>query len=287
MINQTSDNIKLYPFCQRVPKKRRCFVIQKPKPFLFLTIIFFLFFCGIGVINSRLLWPKTSRVSVGMDKKIFTKIYPKAQARTYRQKDTDEWLTFDDPFKGAPHRLITFHLHDQKIKDWQINNRAEIIEEYLGEFSSQAFAQSFPMIGQAIRDVLTRMPFEDFLKITDRRRPVLFTEVFDDGTAKFANSSEIISMPDDAAAFQEGLTIIKLSTGLEAASNKKAVEGVIAHELAHRVLEHVKDGKRGCAAEREANRLIKQWGFNDEYTQASETFGQKAVGQTTVCHDEE
>ncbi len=230
--------------------------------------------------------PKIRNIYVGMNKKLFAKFYPKARARTYRQKDNEEWLTFNHPLKTQNKDVVTFHVQNNKISGWQINNRQEVINEYLSEFSSVTFKTAFPVINEAIRDVLTRMPFEDFLKITDRRRPVLFTEFFDSGTAQFANSSEIISLPDDAPAFQDGLTIIKLSTALASKENKAAIRGVIAHEIAHRALEHVKNSKRTCAAEREANALIKQWGFVDEYTQASQAFGQKAVGEVIHCPQE-
>ncbi len=263
-------------------------MVNKLKFVLLSALAFFLLNASLALSQT----PQPSltvihKISVGMGKKNFLKIYPKTKARTYRQNDKEQWLTFNHPLDGtSANNVVTFHLQNDKVKDWQMNNRAEVIDEYLGEFSSMAFKTAFPVIDKAIRDVLERMPFKDFLTVTDRRRPVLFSEVFDSGTAKFANSSEIISLPDDAPAFQDGLTLIKLSTALNGASNQQAIEGVIAHELAHRVLEHVKHGKRSCAAEREANALIKQWGFTDEYTQASQTFGQKAVGQEIICHDE-
>lgn len=222
----------------------------------------------------------------GLAKSDFEKFYPKTRARTYREVKDETWITFDVPHNAVfPENTVTFHLKSERVADWRINDRPEIIEEYLGEFESRAFPGAFPKIDAAIRDVLSRIPYADFLKITDRRRPVLFTEVFDSGTAQFANSSEISSLPDDPPAFQDGFTLIKLSTGLNAAADPKAIEGVIAHEIAHRVLDHVKHGKRSCEAEREANNLIKQWGFGAEYEQASQTFGHKAVGQTYSCED--
>ncbi len=256
-----------------------------------LSILFLILFLSCSSSNGLAQTPRQNlqeihNISVGMSKKLFVKFYPKTKARTYRQDKDEEWLTFNHPLKASAKNVVTFHIQDNKVQDWQINNRAEVVNEYLSEFSSMAFKTAFPVIDEAIRDVLERMPFEDFLKITNRRRPVLFTEVFDSGTAQFANSSEIISLPDDAPAFQDGLTIIKLSTGLASKENNAAIKGVIAHEIAHRVLEHVKNGKRTCAAEREANTLIKQWGFANEYEKASQAFGQKAVGQTISCHDD-
>jgi len=229
--------------------------------------------------------PPIPGIFIGMPQGEFVKTYPKIKARTYRQSGREEWMTFNEPLTGKPHEVVSFHLQDGKIKNWRFNDRGEVITEYLGEFCSMAIAQGFPKIYDAIRDVLQRMPFEDFLKITDRRRPVLFTEFFDSGTAKFASSSEIISTEDDAPAFMEGVTIIKLSTGLNQASGPEAIEGVLAHELAHRVLDHVRKGRRTCQAEREANALIKQWGFGKEYEKASATFGQKVAGKIDACPD--
>lgn len=229
--------------------------------------------------------PLIRNVHAGMNKKAFTKIYPKTKARTYRETSDEEWITFNHPLKGEAHDIITFHIKNNKVNGWQLNNRGEVIDEYLGEFSSMAFKNAFPTIYAAIHDVLERIPYEDFLKISDRRRPILFTEVFDSGTAKFANSSEIISLPDDAPAFQDGLTIIKLSTGLNETQNQHAIEGVLAHEIAHRVLEHVRNGKRTCEAEREANAKIREWGFGKEYDEASQAFGHKAVGEPSPCQD--
>lgn len=66
-----------------------------------------------------------------------------------------------------------------------------------------------------------------------------------------------------------------------------AIEGIVAHELAHRVLEHIQRGHVSCTAEREANQLIKSWGFGEEYKSASAEFGQAKVGQGVAgCKEE-
>jgi hypothetical protein len=164
------------------------------------------------------------------------------------------------------------------------DQRAQMVDAYLSEFCSDALLKT--QIGEAIREVLMRLPSEALVKVFDRRRPVLFTEEFDAGTAKFASSSEIIVGPKDQPAFQEGMTILKLSTALNNGP-KEATMGIVAHELAHRVLDHVRRGQTTCKAEREANRLVKAWGFTEEFKAASDSFGEKktAGDHTASCQD--
>lgn len=237
---------------------------------------------AIKEIAARKRW---NGVYVGMAKKEFSEIYPKNKARTYRTKDNEEWMTFSDPLAGTPKRVVTFHLKDDRVRGWAVNDRAEVVEEYLGEFCSRTFTDAIPKMGEAIRDVLLRIPDDAFLKTTDRERPVLFTEVYDSGTAQFANTAEIIAEEGDAPAFTKGLTIIKLSTALDSADTSLPIKGIVAHELAHRYLEHAIKGNLSCESEREANRLIKSWGFEKEYEQASEQFGRKKVGGSSSCRE--
>ena len=228
----------------------------------------------------------------GMSRKKFLKLYPKAKARTYRTQDNEEWFTFNDPSErknssaGTIQNMVTFHLKDNKVADWVLNNREEIVREYLGEFCSQAFVGGFPKIHAAIHNVLLKIPMEVFSSITDRSRPVLFTEYHTTGTGRFANSGEIISTPDDVLAFQRGLTIVKLSTELEDADDEQAIEGVVFHELAHRYLEHARKPVRTCEMEREANRLVKEWGFGNEYSKAKVRFGHNEQEGKEPCSDE-
>lgn len=161
------------------------------------------------------------------------------------------------------------------------NDRARAVEQYLNEFCS---LQGFPVIYTAIKDVLQRIPDEDFLKITDRRRPVLFTEFYDSGTARFASSQEFIVSKDDRPCCQEGFTIIKLGLGLGKSKTPGPIEGVVAHELAHRVLDHIRQGHVDCDAERAANALVKQWGFAKEFKEAGKMFGQRK-GDPAACRN--
>jgi pimeloyl-ACP methyl ester carboxylesterase len=154
-------------------------------------------------------------------------------------------------------------------------SRARRVDAYLAEFSAPVFGSS--KIGPAIRDVLMRLPEDALDKVMDRRRPVLLLDVNSSGTGRFASSSEVMMAPQDAPAFEEGMTLIKISDEL-ADGSSEAVKGIIAHELAHRVLDHVRQNHLSCNAEREANRLIKSWGFTVEYEAASREFGRAKAG---------
>jgi hypothetical protein len=161
------------------------------------------------------------------------------------------------------------------------DNRHKVIEQYLGEFCS---FEASSTIYQAIENVLQRMPYKDFLYVTDRKRPVIFTEFYDSGTARFASSSEFMVLPGQAPCCQEGFTIVKLGLSLGLSKTKEPIEAVVAHELAHRVLEHIRKGNVNCDAERQSNALIKKWGFSQEFQEASRIFGQKK-GDPAACQE--
>lgn len=158
------------------------------------------------------------------------------------------------------------------------------VNAYLTDFCSPAFHQS--LIGPAIHDVMMRLSPEDLKIILNRRRPVIFVEAYDAGTGKYASSNEIIMTKNERPAFQEGMTIVKISTALENGS-KEAVMGVVAHELANRVLDHVRRGKVTCKSERESNRLVKAWGFGQEFEAAKREFGREKEGSGVASCQEE
>lgn len=224
---------------------------------------------------------KIHGVFVGMKEGDFAMLYPKETIRTSRQEGIDRWITVNDPKEGKAKRLITFYLMNGKVSSWSVDNRKEVMDEYLGEFCS---LQGFPKIFTSIQDVLMRIPYKDFITVTNRERPVVFLEVYDSGTARFAGSQEFILTKDDAPCCREGFTIIKLGLGLDGASNPAAIKGVVAHELAHRVLDHIRKGYVNCDAERQANRLIKSWGFGKEFIEASHAFGQRK-GDPVGCQE--
>ena len=153
--------------------------------------------------------------------------------------------------------------------------RSKVVEAYLAEFSAPSFLNS--KIGPAIREVMMRLPEAALTKVLDRRRPVMFVDVYSGGTGRFASSSEVVVSPKDAPAFQEGMTLIKISDALTDGSSE-AIKGIIAHEIAHRVLDHIRLNHVSCQSEREANRLIKSWGFTREYEAASKEFGREKAG---------
>ncbi len=157
-------------------------------------------------------------------------------------------------------------------------SRAQIIDHHLKEFS--AF-QAPSQVRTAIVNVLQKMPDKEFAYVTDARRPVIF---IDSGSSPYASSQEFAMSPGEEPCCQEGFTLIRLGGRLEEARNIMAIEGVIAHELAHRILEHLKTGHVSCKSEREANRLIKSWGFTKEFEAASKTFGRRE-GDPIACQE--
>jgi hypothetical protein len=220
-------------------------------------------------------------IYVGMEQRDFLKIYPQNKLRDFRHEGVKDWLTYNVPFNDPFHEVVTFYFQNEKLTRWQINDRLEVVKEYLGEF---CFYQNPDVIYRAVADVLLRMPYKDFLNVTDRQRPVLFTEFYDSGTARFASSSEFILTEDDPPCCKEGFTIVKLGMGLGLAKTPGPVEGVVAHELAHRVLDSIRKGNVNCDAERRANALIKKWGFKEEFKEASKLFGQKK-GDPAACQE--
>jgi hypothetical protein len=220
-------------------------------------------------------------VFVGMKESDFLGIYPKNNLRGFRHEGPNDWLTYNEPLNDPLHEVVTFYFQDEKLAQWKLNDRPELIKEYLGEF---CFYQDPSLIYQAIKDVLLRMPYPDFLNITNRQRPTLFTEFYDSGTARFASSTEFIVTKDDPPCCKEGFTLVKLGMGLGLAKTPGPIEGVVAHEIAHRVLDSIRKGNVNCDAERASNALIKKWGFRKEFKEARQLFGQKK-GDPAACQE--
>ena len=216
-----------------------------------------------------------------MQESDFLKIYPTNNVRDLRHDGSNDWLTYNEPINDPFHEEVTFHFQNQKLGSWKRNDRAEVIKEYLGEF---CFYQDPSLTYRAIKEVLLRMPYKDFLNATNRQRPVLFTEFYVEGTARFASSSEFVVTDEDPPCCKEGFTIIKLGMGLGLAQTPGPIEGVVAHEIAHRVLDHIRKGNVNCDAERASNALIRKWGFKKEFKEASKLFGQKK-GDPAGCQE--
>ncbi|MDE2223541.1 MAG: hypothetical protein KGK03_10785 [Candidatus Omnitrophica bacterium] len=220
-------------------------------------------------------------ITVGMSENDFWALYPKDHLRNFRHIGPDDWLTYNEPVDDPFDALITFHFNGDKLAAWKFNDRPEVVKEYLGEF---CFYQPPSLTYYALQDVLERMPYKDFLSATRRERPMLFTEFYNEGTARFASSSEFIVNSEYPPCCQEGFTIVKLGMSLGLAKTKGPIEGVVAHEIAHRVLDTIRKGNANCDGERRANRLIIKWGFGKEFKEASRLFGQKK-GDPAGCQE--
>ena len=252
------------------------------KLYSFVTICILIFF----LCNSLALAFKKDDLTihgvfVGMQQGDFLKIYPEKNLRNFRHEGSKDWLSYNEPLNDPLHGTVTFYFQNEKIKFWKLNDRPELIKEYLGEFS---FYQEPSLTYKAIQDVLLRIPYKDFLNVTNRQRPVLFTEFYDSGTARFASSSEFIVNKEFPSCCSEGFTLIKLGMALGQAKTPGPIEGVVAHEIAHRVLDHIRKGNVSCDAERVSNALIRKWGFKKEFKEASQLFGQKK-GDPVACQE--
>jgi len=202
----------------------------------------------------------------GMSKSEVIGHFSKNKERTYRVQGAEEWMTFDEA-SGGKTRLITFRLQHDRIVEWKWDDREEVVREYMGEFCSEAL-QASPKISSAIRDVLRRIPEEASLLVTRRDFPALFTEYYTEGASRLANSSGIYALADDPPTFARGTWIVKLNSDLERLAAEDAIRAIVAHELAHRVLGHRPGEKDAAEAEKAANRLIRDWGFQKDYLAA-------------------
>jgi len=215
---------------------------------------------------------RLTSIEIGTPKEVFLEYFPKVTARTYRKVDDKEWLTYD--FLQEESKLtITFYLLNDKISKWVFDDRAEIAAQYLSEFCSQSFIQHFTKVYDGIKNALMKIPYDIFLEITDRSKPMLFSETYSSGMSRYAGSSNIRTFPDDAPAFMDGLTIVKLSVEMNKARDVQAIEGVILHEIAHRVLKHSLVQVYSKEYERAANQQVIDWGYEKEFLKAKEQFG--------------
>jgi hypothetical protein len=142
----------------------------------------------------------------------------------------------------------------------------------------------YPNIIQAIEDALNKLPDEVYEKVTHRARPIIFVNSISSGIARFAHSTQFVMEPGDPPTFTDGFYLIILGDELDG-QNTAAIEGIILHETAHRYLDHLSRPASNCDMEREANRLIKSWGYEEEYKAASQSFGAKQKGDSP-CADE-
>ncbi|MBP9855426.1 MAG: hypothetical protein KBD53_11220 [Candidatus Omnitrophica bacterium] len=164
------------------------------------------------------------------------------------------------------------------------SQRQEQVEAYLNEFSAGEFRGYYTNIYQALTNALNKLPDDVFQDVTDRKSPVVFINTITTGIARYANSKEFRFIGDEPPAFQEGFYLMVLGDELNDSNNIPAIEGIILHELAHDYLKHLRAPKHNCEMEREANRLVKAWGYTKEYEAASKEFGAKKPGDSP-CKD--
>jgi len=152
--------------------------------------------------------------------------------------------------------------------------RQELTESYLRSHVGGDLKNSINVY-QAIQNVFLKISDGVFNKLTDHKRPVIFLDSYTTTIARFARGHQFLVTPDDPKdTLSDGIYIIVLGDELNNAP-VGAIEGIVAHELAHRYLEHLLKPTDNCEMEREANKLIKSWGFEEEYLQASKAFGAK------------
>ncbi|MBF0253204.1 MAG: hypothetical protein HQL29_05245 [Candidatus Omnitrophica bacterium] len=209
--------------------------------------------------------PDLENVTVHMNKATLYENYPKDSRRTYRKDGEKEWITFDHVLDDGQKCTLTFVLEKDEITGWRLDDREEVVQEYLGEFCSQKIIKDFPALYGAIKDVFMRLPQKAFLRLTDRTHPVIFAEVYSEGLGSLANSTNITILDDDPPTFTKGLYVTKLKTELD--SVPKKAKAIIAHELAHAYLGH--SGTHNSSNEEKlANTLVFHWGFADELKEA-------------------
>lgn len=137
----------------------------------------------------------------------------------------------------------------------------------------------------AIEQVLSNLPDEAADRLLSRDFPILFIMSYTTTIARFARAQAFFVEPDDPPHFAEGLYIITLADELESKGTVEAIAGIVAHELAHKYLEHLRAPTSTCEMERQANNLIKSWGFEDAFVQAKDLFGAKHKSDSR-CYEE-
>ncbi len=221
-------------------------------------------------------------VAMGIREEDLFTTFPRDQARTRRVQGSDEWITY---LYGPQQKdFITFYIKEGQVFNWGLNARSEIVDEYLSEFASGGLMRSYPNISKALVNAMNHLPEEAFFKVTDRKKPLVFLDVITSGIARYANATQMRLRADDPPAFQDGFYVIKLGDELNN-GDAKAIEGVILHEIIHDYLDHLNGAPVTCDTERQTNRLLKEWGFEENWQMASDQFGAKNKSDSP-CFDE-
>ncbi len=161
-------------------------------------------------------------------------------------------------------------------------DRHKLTYEYLDQFSGTEFKIDYPQIYQALTNVFMELPDDVFHALTDPKRPVIFVSNITTGIARYAHATEFIKTKK--STFAQGFYLITLADELNNTDDVEAIEGIIFHELAHRYLEHLRRSQFSCEMEKEANGLVKKWGFEKKFLKAKEKFGSKKIGDSP-CQD--
>ena len=164
-------------------------------------------------------------------------------------------------------------------------DRKKYVHEYLDFAFGRGSDTSYPKIYQAISNALNEIPEDVLEKVSNPKHPVVFTVNITTGIARWANSSEFDLTVNKEHAFDNGFYLIKLADELENTSDIESIEGIVLHELSHDYLDHLKREQFSCEMEKEANRLVKKWGFEEKFLKAKAAFGSKVQGDSP-CRDE-
>jgi len=100
--------------------------------------------------------------------------------------------------------MITFHLQDGKLRNGGWNTRPESYPGIFGPNFVRGQSARPAKIYTGNKRCFGAYFVKDFLIVTDRRRPVLFTEFYDSGTARFAQYGRNSVFADDAPALETG-----------------------------------------------------------------------------------
>jgi len=249
--------------------------------------IFILFLCILAIPANA----KTLGVSKGFEKDSREELIRKfgeENLRSYQSLDNSESITFEYQDKtDKKTAAITFYLENNNVVRWQTNDREEMAKQYLSEFAGGNLLFSYPKVREALLNALQKLPLDIYLTVTDRRRPILFIDYYTGGIARYAGSLEFtMRETDPPTTFENGFYIIRLGDGLNDATSSEAIEGIVLHEIMHRLLEHLKNEGQAhpCELEKEANQKLKELGFERAYAKASEEFGAKEKGDSP-CTD--
>jgi len=249
-----------------------------------LTVILVVILSFIASLATAATLPQVNERLIGISRSKLIKKFGEQNLRSYQTLEKETSMTFVIK-DGTAQSPVTFYLTNDVVKRWQVNDREEMAKQYMSEFASGNILHNYPKVRTALLSALQKLPLDIYLTITDRRRPIIFLDYYTEGIAKYAGSMEFRMRETDPPTFEDGFYIIRLGDKLNGTENTEAIEGVILHEIMHRVLEHLRnDTEQPCEMEKQANQKLKDLGFEKEYSMAAAEFGSKVQGDSP-CHD--